>query len=109
FWRCWFVAGLFAIHPLHVESVAWIAERKDLVSTLFWLLTLGAWLSYLESRTVVRYALVVALYACGLLAKPMLVTLPFTLLLVDWWPLRRWGNRVAAHGEWTLLLEKAPL
>ena len=103
FWRSAFVAALFAIHPLHVESVAWIAERKDVLSTLFWLLTLAAWLWYLEARTAARdrriprenarlaarYLLVLALYACGLMSKPMLVTLPFTLLILDYWPLRR--------------------
>ena len=88
-WRPAFAACLFAIHPLHVESVAWIAERKDVASTLFWLLTLFAWLRYVEARSVARYVLVVALFALGLMAKPMLVTLPFTLLLLDDWPLRR--------------------
>ena len=89
FWRSAFVAFLFAIHPLHVESVAWIAERKDVLSTLFWLLTLAAWLRYLDSRTPLRYAAVGVIYALGLMAKPMLVTLPFTLLLFDIWPLKR--------------------
>src|SRR5262249_13538288 len=71
------------------ESVAWISERKDVLSTLFWLLTVLAWLRWLEARTWGRYALVLALYACGLMAKPMLVTLPLTLMLLDVWPLRR--------------------
>jgi len=88
-WRSAFVAALFAIHPLHVESVAWIAERKDVLSTLFWLLTLGAWLGYVKSKKAAPYVLALALYALGLMAKPMLVTLPFTLLLLDYWPLRR--------------------
>ena len=88
-WRPAFVAALFAIHPLHVESVAWIAERKDVLSTVFWLLTLGAWLHWLSSRTAARYALVLVFFAFGLMAKPMLVTLPFTLLLLDYWPLKR--------------------
>ena len=77
--------------PLHVESVAWIAERKDVLSTSFWLLTLAAWLRWVERKTAARYALVVVLYALGLLAKPMLVTLPFTLLLLDVWPLAQAG------------------
>ena len=102
FWRCAFVAALFAIHPLHVESVAWIAERKDVLSTLFWLLTLWAWLRYLQSRTPLRYAIVVVLFALGLMAKPMLVTLPFTLLLLDVWPL----GRTPLPSLWK---EKAPL
>ena len=88
-WRSALVAGLFAVHPLHVESVAWIAERKDVLSTLFWLLTLGAWLRWLDRKTARRYAAVVVLFALGLMAKPMLVTLPFTLMLLDVWPLKR--------------------
>ena len=88
-WRPAFVAALFAIHPLHVESVAWIAERKDVVSTAFWLLTVFAWLRWLEEKTAARYAQVVLLFALGLMAKPMLVTLPFTLFLLDVWPLKR--------------------
>jgi tetratricopeptide (TPR) repeat protein len=82
-------SALFAVHPLHVESVAWIAERKDVLSTLFWLLTTLAWLRFLEARTPARYAVVVAACAGGLAAKPMLVTLPFTLMLLDVWPLAR--------------------
>ena len=129
-WRPAFVAALFAIHPLHVESVAWIAERKDVLSTLLWLLTLAAWLWHLESKEagthgaskpaagrapqagVSPYALVLILYGLGLMAKPMLVTLPFTLLLLDFWPLRRWSGRVRAnsgHSLKDLLVEKAPL
>jgi tetratricopeptide (TPR) repeat protein len=101
-WRPAFVAALFAIHPLHVESVAWIAERKDVLSTLFWLLTTAAWLHWLASRTLARYVLVLALFALGLMAKPMLVTLPFTLLLLDYWPL----ERATVLPLWT---EKLPL
>jgi tetratricopeptide (TPR) repeat protein len=88
-WPPALVAALFAIHPLHVESVAWVAERKDVLSTLFWLLTLLAWLHWLARKTPARYALVLALFAVGLMAKPMLVTLPFTLMLFDYWPLKR--------------------
>jgi len=108
-WRPAFVACLFAVHPLHVESVAWIAERKDVLSTLFWLLTLAAWLSYLESKTAARYLLVVLLYGLGLMAKPMLVTLPFTLLLLDFWPLRRFALALGSRALAGLLREKAPL
>ena len=101
-WRSAFVAGLFAVHPLHVESVAWIAERKDLLSTLFWLLTVAAWLRFVPSKTAAAYALVLALFALGLMAKPMLVTLPLTLMLMDVWPLKRAMRP-------TLWQEKVPL
>ena len=89
-WRSAFVAAVFAIHPLHVESVAWIAERKDVLSGLFFMLTLGAYLRYVErpdSRG--RYAGVILMFALGLMSKPMLVTLPVVLLLLDYWPLKR--------------------
>jgi tetratricopeptide (TPR) repeat protein len=100
------VAALFAVHPLHVESVAWVSERKDVLSTLFGLLTLWAYARYAEAQGLRRYLLVVLGLALSLLAKPMLVTLPFVLLLLDYWPLRRW--RSAAPAGW-LLLEKLPL
>ena len=87
--RSAFVAALFAVHPLHVESVAWVAERKDVLSTLFWMLTLGAYLQYVRQPRRERYLAVLGLFAMGLMAKPMLVTLPFVLLLLDVWPLRR--------------------
>ena len=88
-WPSAFVAALFAIHPLHVESVAWIAERKDVLSTFFWMLTMGAYSYYVENRGFRRYCLVLLFFVLGLMAKPMLVTLPFVLLLLDYWPLRR--------------------
>ena len=88
-WRSGFVAALFALHPLHVESVAWVAERKDVLSTLFWMLTMWAYVRYSESPGVIRYVLVLVFFALGLMAKPMLVTLPFVLLLIDYWPLAR--------------------
>lgn len=89
-WRSAFVAAIFALHPLRVESVAWVAERKDVLSTFFWMLTLLAYARYAErTESWGRYLLVVAGLALGLLAKPMLVTLPFVLLLLDWWPLNR--------------------
>jgi Tfp pilus assembly protein PilF len=102
-WRSAFVAGLFAVHPLHVESVAWIAERKDVLSTLFWLLTMGAYVLYAEKPALKRYLPVVFLYALGLMAKPMLVTLPLVLLLLDYWPLSR------VRKEWSIVWEKLPL
>ena len=89
FGRSTFVAGLFALHPLHVESVAWIAERKDVLSTLFWMLTLWAYVAYVRRPRLGRYLLVLLTFGLGLMAKPMLVTLPFALLLLDVWPLRR--------------------
>ena len=91
-WPSAFVAALFAIHPLHVESVAWIAERKDVLSTFFWMLTMGAYSYYVENRGLRRYSLVLLFFALGLMAKPMLITLPFVLLLLDYWPLQRFGE-----------------
>ena len=88
-WKSAFVAALFALHPLHVESVAWIAERKDLLSTFFWLLTMGLYLHYVKRPGYTRYLLVFVSFSFGLMAKPMLVTLPFVLLLLDYWPLGR--------------------
>ena len=110
-WRSAFVAALFALHPLHVESVAWIAERKDVLSTLFWLLTTGAWLAYVKSSKAVPYAMMLAFFALGLMSKPMLVTLPFTLLLLDYWPLQRLTFPLRRRSEEIkkLLWEKAPL
>lgn len=102
-WRSWFVAALFAVHPIHVESVAWIAERKDVLSGCFWMLTMIAYASYAERPRPARYAGVLVLFALGLMAKPMLVTLPFVLLLLDYWPFRRTQG-------WTIpVVEKIPL
>jgi Tfp pilus assembly protein PilF len=89
-WQSAAVAFLFALHPLHVESVAWVAERKDVLSTFFMLLTLWAYFIYTRSPGIVRMIPVVAFFALGLLSKPMLVTLPFVLLLLDYWPLGRY-------------------
>ena len=92
-WPSAIVAGLFAIHPLRVESVAWIAERKDVLSGLCFVLTLAAYLGYVRHPfSLLRYLMVVLLFALGLMAKPMLVTLPFVLLLLDYWPLGRFGG-----------------
>jgi hypothetical protein len=87
FWRSAMVAALFAWHPVHIESVAWITERKDVLSTLFWMLTIWAYLNYAAKGGAGRYCLVLTWFAFGLMAKPMVVTLPFVLLLLDWWPL----------------------
>jgi tetratricopeptide (TPR) repeat protein len=88
-WRSAFVAAIFALHPLHVESVAWVAERKDLLSGFFWFLTIWAYAGYAEQPGLKRYLLVLLFFGLGLMAKPMVVTLPFVLLLLDYWPLGR--------------------
>ena len=88
-WRSSFVAALFALHPLHVESVAWVAERKDVLAAFFWLLTIWAYSRYAEHPDVRRYLLVLLFFTLGLMSKPMVVTLPFILLLLDFWPLGR--------------------
>jgi tetratricopeptide (TPR) repeat protein len=109
-WRSLAVAALFALHPLHVESVAWISERKDLLAGFFWLLTMAAYRAYLQRSGVARYGLVLLCFACGLMAKPMVVTLPFVLLLLDFWPLGRTGTKAAGGTSITrLLVEKIPL
>ena len=116
-WCSTFVAALFAVHPLHVESVAWVAERKDVLSAFFWMLTSWCYIRYVERPRMGRYVWVVLSFALGLMAKPMLVTLPFVLLLMDYWPLGRL-NEVGAKGlnraiRWKqisqLFWEKAPL
>jgi len=99
FWRSVFVASLFALHPMHVESVAWVAERKDVLSTLFFLLTLWCYSRYAERPGLQRYGATLCAFALGLLAKPMLVTVPFVLLLLDYWPLRRWGAAGAGKDD----------
>jgi Tfp pilus assembly protein PilF len=110
-WRSVFVAALFAIHPLHVESVAWIAERKDVLSALFFMLTLGAYAHYARAPSALRYLLVALLFALGLMSKPMLVTLPFVLLLLDYWPLHRIDGRESdlRNRQRKLIIEKVPL
>jgi hypothetical protein len=106
------VAALFAVHPLRVESVAWVTERKDVLSTLLWLTTTGAYVSYTRLPGCRRYLSVLALFILGLMAKPMLMTLPFTLLLFDWWPLRRFAfahpGTDAVRANRRLVGEKAP-
>jgi len=91
-WQSAFVAVVFALHPLNVESVAWVAERKNVLSTFFLLLTIWAYIRYAEKPTTKRYSLVFLLFAFGLMSKPMLVTLPFVLLLFDYWPLERFKS-----------------
>ncbi len=100
-WCSGFVAAAFALHPLRVESVAWVSERKDVLSVFFWFLTMWAYIRYVKCPGAGRYALILLFFALGLMAKPMLVTLPFVLLLVDYWPLERLSKRS--------VLEKIPL
>jgi tetratricopeptide (TPR) repeat protein len=111
-WSSALVAALFALHPLHVESVAWASERKDTLSTFFGLLSLIAYVRYAEAPSIRRYAWVAIMLALGLLAKPMLVTWPFVMLLLDYWPLRRFdltSRREVATKLWPLVREKLPL
>lgn len=96
-WPSAVVAALFALHPLHVESVAWASERKDVLSTFFWILTIGAYVRYIERPGLNRYLLVILFFALGLMAKPMLVTLPFVLLLLDYWPFGRLQLKSSAN------------
>lgn len=103
------VAALFALHPAHVESVAWIAELKDVLSTLFWMLTMLAYERYVRHPERKRFFTVIAFYALGLLTKPMLVTLPFVLLLLDVWPLQRFSKTTSGGRLLALVTEKAPL
>jgi tetratricopeptide (TPR) repeat protein len=103
-WRSAFVAAVFAVHPLRVESVAWIAERKDVLSGVFFMLTLLAYVSYVRLPRARSYLVVVFLFACGLMSKPMLVTLPFVLLLLDYWPFQRIKGQM-----WKRVAEKIPL
>jgi Flp pilus assembly protein TadD len=106
-WRSAFVAAVFAIHPLRAESVAWVAERKDVLSALFFMLTLAAYVYYAREPSVRRYLLLVLFFAFGLMAKPMLVTLPLLLFLLDYWPLARIQNGLS--DLWRMFAEKIPL
>jgi tetratricopeptide (TPR) repeat protein len=114
-WRSALVAALFAVHPLNVETVAWIAERKSLISTAFFFLALGAYDWYVRRPNVGRYLAVALFFALGLMAKPMVITLPFVLLLLDYWPLERFSFDSDSSGStglgfrWRLVLEKVPL
>jgi tetratricopeptide (TPR) repeat protein len=118
-WRSAFVAAVFAVHPLHVESVAWISERKDVLSAVFFMLTLAAYVYYVRKQTLGRYVTMLVLFACGLMSKPMLVTVPFVLLLLDYWPLGRIqrsevrSQKSEVRSPWSvvsgLTFEKVPL
>ncbi|HWR97009.1 MAG TPA: tetratricopeptide repeat protein [Candidatus Methanoperedens sp.] len=109
FWRSALVAALFAVHPLHVESVAWASERKDVLSALFFLLTLGAYRGYVGRPGGLRYLAVAGCLTLGLLSKQMLVTLPFLLLVLDVWPLGRLRGPLRARSLAPVVLEKLPL
>jgi len=108
-WRCAVVAAIFAVHPLHVESVAWISERKDVLSTFFEMLTLLLYVRYTTKPGTRSYLAVAAAFALSLLAKPMAVTFPFVLLLLDYWPLRRLDWPLKAAALRPLFMEKVPL
>jgi protein O-mannosyl-transferase len=119
-WQSAFVAALFAIHPLHVESVAWISERKDVLSAVFFMLTLAAYVRYVRTLSLKSYLLVLLAFGFGLMSKPMLVSVPFVLLLLDYWPLKRFAHEFPAKRghhrvveNWTsnrrIFLEKIPL
>ena len=116
-WPSAFTAALFALHPLHVESVAWVSERKDVLSTFFWLLTMWAYVRYVEKPEFVKYAIVLLFFILGIMSKPMLVTLPFVLLLMDFWPLGRLqlgqavnksSIKLQPSSVFDLILEKIP-
>ena len=110
-WKSALVATIFAIHPLHVESVAWVSERKDVLAGLFWMLTLNEYALYRERpESWGRYGATIACFALGLLAKPMVVTLPFVLLLLDYWPLERFSRKTQARTELRrAVVEKLPM
>ncbi len=118
-WKSLGVAALFALHPLHVQSVAWVSERKDVLSAFFWFVTMLSYAWYARKPGRGRYVLCIFLFCCGLMAKPMLITLPFVLLCMDYWPLGRleWGQKRAKAGDGfvigkpasLLLLEKVPM
>src|SRR5205807_9016587 len=121
-WPSAFVAVLFAIHPLRVESLAWVSERKDVLSAVFFMLTLAAYVRYTRRSSIANYLLMTFFFALGLMSKPMLVTLPFVLLLLDYWPLARFAAPInlvndAESSSWLdrlpvaekLIFEKIPL
>lgn len=112
FWPSAWVAALFALHPLHVEAVAWISSRPHLVSTCFWLAALLGWARFLERRTAARYGAVCGCLILGIMSKGIVVTLPAVLLLLDRWPLDRWppaSGDTSGPSRWELLREKLPL
>jgi len=107
-WPSAFAAALFGLHPLHVESVAWVTERKDVLSTFFWLLTMLSYGGYVRRPGAGRYLLTFILFVLGMMSKPMLVTLPFALLLLDYWPLGRLEGEAWKQRFFHLVWEKGP-
>jgi hypothetical protein len=99
FWKSAIVAALFAVHPLHVESVAWVSERKDVLSAVFFFLMLDAYVRYARASSITRYLVVTGLFVAGLMSKSMLVTAPIVLLLLDYWPLRRFQQISSPRGK----------
>lgn len=110
-WRSAFVAAVFAVHPLRAESVAWIAERKDVLSGVFFMLTIAAYVHYVRRPSLKRYLCVALVFSFGLMSKPMLVTLPLLLLLLDYWPLNRFKREesISPVSVTTSVMEKLPL
>jgi tetratricopeptide (TPR) repeat protein len=109
-WASAFVAGVFALHPLQVEAVAWAAERKTVLSGLFWFLTIAVYIWYTKRASIRRYIAVFAIYGLCIMTKPVVVTLPLVLLLLDYWPLRRFDNPRSRPGtKYNLIIEKLPL
>jgi len=106
-WKSAFIAALFALHPLHVESVAWVSERKDVLSTFFWMLTLCLYVYYTERTTIKRYLLVLFSFVLALMSKPMVITLPIIMILLDYWPLKRFESIKGSLIIWQLR-EKIP-
>ena len=102
-WKSVVVAALFAVHPLHVESVAWVSERKDVLSAVFFILMLDAYVRYARAASITRYLAVTVLFAAGLMSKPMLVSVPAVLLLLDYWPLRRFEQPSSTKGKAKIL------
>src|SRR5882757_774235 len=103
FWKSAILAALFAVHPLHVESVAWVSERKDVLSAVFFFLMLDAYLRYARAASITRYFVVTALFVAGIMSKPMLVTAPIVLLVLDYWPLRRFEQIASTTGKTKVL------
>jgi len=101
-WKSAFVAAIFALHPLHVESVAWIAERKDVLSAFFWMLTLCLYVYYTEKPAFTKYLLVLFSFVCALMSKPMVVTIPLVMILLDYWPLGRFALKTSNWIVWQL-------